>query len=244
MRGHIKTRRNLNFGDFQVFGHLTLPAGSSGERLNALGRVEFEGDGRCKAFEVNGVARVKGDLETETVKVNGKLDVEGGLKVSDRLEVLGSAEAKGQIECGTLAAGGRLVAARVTVAGQAELGGEVRTARGLKAGDIAVGTGSRINGPISGKTIEIGRGLGSGGFWAQVSNWRSIGRMTRVDDVYGREVRVDSYSQAKRIYAETVRMRPGSMADEVNFTKEADISEGVHLERPQRKLEALPDAPL
>lgn len=243
VRGHFKTSGKLSYGDFQVYGQLTLPAGSRGERLNAFGKVEFEGDGYCKAMEVDGVATVRGNLEAGNLKVNGKLQVDGAIAVSERFEVFGSAEAEGRIECGPLVVGGRLVADRVATTGRADLGGEVWTTRGLKAKEVAVGAGSRVNGPIIGDVIEVGRGVELGGFWAQMSSWRSVGRMTRVDDVYAKEARIDRYSQAKRIYAETIKMQNGSMADEVNYTRGADVSEGVHLEKPPRKLEVLPDAP-
>ena len=176
--------------------------------------------------------------------MNGKLDVKGSLKVKERLEVFGSAETKKQVECGEVAVGGRLVADWIVASAKADVGGQVWTGRGLRAKEVAVGTGSRINGPIVGESVEVGKGLVFGGFWAQVSTAHTLGRMTRVDDVFGKDVRIEEYSQAKRIYGETVRMQTGSMADEVNYTREADISEGVHLEKPPRKVERLPGAPL
>jgi cytoskeletal protein CcmA (bactofilin family) len=242
VRGHFRTSGKLTYGTVQVYGHLVLPAGSTGESLTAHGRVEFEGDATCKVLEVNGVAKAQGNLETSNLKVNGKLDVKGSLAVAERFEVLGSAEAKNQIECGALTVGGRLVADRIVASGRAEVGGQVWTSRGLKAKEVVVGAGSRIDGPIAGESVEIGRGLVSGGFWAQMSTLHTLGHLTRVEDVYGKDVRVERYSQAKRIYGETVRMQAGSMADEVNYSKEADISEGVHLERPSKKVDRLPDA--
>ena len=244
VRGHLKTAGQLNYGVIQVYGNLTLPAGSRGERLNTLGKVEFKGDAFCKVIEVNGTAKADGDCGADSMKVNGKLSAEGALKVSDKLEVFGSAETKKDVECGTLVVGGRLVADKISSTGKADVGGQVWTTRGLKAKELAVGSGSRVNGPIVGDAVEVGKGLESGGFWAQVSSWHSVGRLTRVDDVHGKDVRIDRYTQAKRIFAETVRMQSGSMADEVNYTKEADISEGVHLENPPKKVDRLPDPPL
>jgi len=243
IRGHFKSHSKLTFGTIQVYGHLALPAGSTGEKLTALGKVSLGGDVFCKGMEINGVAEAEGNCRAENLKVNGKLAVEGTLRVSEKLEVLGSAETQG-VECGTLTVGGKLAADKISADGQAVLAGEVWTARGLKAKEVAVGVGSRVDGPIVGDVVEVGKGMDIGGFWMQASRWRSLGRMTKVDDVYGREVRVDRLSQIKKIYADTVRMQMGSMADEVNYTKEADVSEGVHLEKSPRKLERLPDAPL
>ena len=243
VRGHFRTSAKLSYGTVQVYGHFALPDGSSGERLTAYGRVEFEGDAHCDVLEVNGVARAAGDLEVTKLKVNGRFEAKGSLKVTENLEVLGSAEVKGGVECGALEVGGRLVAERIGTSGRAELGGQVWTSRGMKAAEVVVGAGSRVNGPISAGSVEIGKGLVYGGFWTQVSALHTLGHPTRVDDVYGKDVRIERYSQAKRIFGETVRMSAGSMADEVSYSKEADISEGVHLEKPPKKIDRLPDAP-
>ena len=244
VRGHFRTFGKLSYGTIQVYGHLTLPAGSEGESLTAHGKVDFEGDAFCKVLEVNGVANAKGDLATDSLKVNGKLDVRGSLKAEEKIEVFGSAETKGKVECGTFLAGGRMVANSVIASGKVDVGGEIWTSRGLKAKEITVGAGSRVNGPVVGEIVEVGKGMVFGGFWANVSTMHTLGRLTRVDDVYGKEVRVEKYSQAKRIFGETIRMQAGSMADEANYTKEADISEGVHLEKPPKKVDRLPEPPL
>jgi cytoskeletal protein CcmA (bactofilin family) len=244
VRGHLRTSGKLSYGTIQVYGHLTLPAGSTGESLTAHGKVDFEGDAFCKALEVDGVANAEGDLGTGNLKVNGKLDVRGSLTAEEKIEVFGSAETKRQVECGTFVVGGRMVASSVIVSGKADVAGQVSTGQGLKAKEVAVGTGSQIDGPVVGEVVEVGKGLMSGGFWANVSTMHTLGRLTRVDDVYGKEVRIEKYSQAKRIYGETIRMQAGSMADEANYTKEADISEGVHLGKSPKKVDRLPAPPL
>ncbi|HYA55872.1 MAG TPA: hypothetical protein VED22_03640 [Nitrososphaerales archaeon] len=244
VRGHFETKEKLAFGSINVFGKMKLPAGSTGERLTALGKIKFEGDASCKVMEVNGVAEVNGDCSAESIKVNGKLSVDGSLTIAEKAEIFGSAEARGKTECGALAVGGRLVSDSIVSHSQAEVAGEVWTTRGLKAKSVQVGTGSRVNGPIIGETVEIGKGLDLRGFWAHATNWRSVGRPTRVDDVYGKEVTIDRYSRAKRIYAQVVKMQGGSMADDVSYTHEADVPAGVHLEGPAKKVASLPDAPL
>ena len=244
VRGHFRTSGRLSYGTIQVYGHLTLPAGSSGESLTAHGKVDFEGDAFCRSLEVDGVANAEGDLATRSLKVNGRLEVKGSLKAEDKIEVFGTAETKGQVECASIAVGGKLVAARVVASARADVGGQLWVPRGLKATEVAVGTGSRINGPVVGDVIGVGEGLVFGGFWAHVSASHTLGRLTSVDDVFGKEVRIEKHAQAKRIYGETIRMQAGSMADEANFTKEADISEGVHLEKPPIKLDRLPAPPL
>ncbi len=244
VRGHFDSTKKLTYGTITVFGKIKLPTESKGERLTALGKVELEGDTSCKVMEVNGVAKVNGDCSTESVKINGKLAVAGSLKVAQKLEVFGTAEMKGKAECGALAVGGRLVSDSVTSGDEASVEGQVWTARGLRAKSVQVGSGSRVNGPIVGDTVEIGKGIDFGGFWANATDWSSMGRMTRVDDVYGKEVRISRYSRAKRVYAEVVKMQGGSIADEVNYTRVADVPAGVHLEKPAKRVARLPDAPL
>lgn len=244
VRGHLTTTKKLAYGQVQVYGHVRLPAGSSGEKLVALGNLEFEGDAACKVIEVNGRARAKGSCTADSVKVNGKLETGGPLRVADHLEVYGVAETKGEIECGRLSVGGRLVAGSIAAAGRAEITGEVSTDRGLKAQVLRVGAGSRVSGSIVGETVEIGTGVDLGGFWAHATNLRSMGKMTRVDDVWGKEVSVERHSQAKRIYGEVVKMQSGSMAEEVNFTKAADVPKSAHIERGPRKVDRLPEPPL
>ena len=244
VRGHFTSAKKLTYGRVQVFGHLQLPAGSSGEQLVALGKVEIDGDTTCKVIEINGVGKVRGNCTASSVKVNGKFEATGSLLVSDRLEVNGSAETKKELECGMLSVGGRLDADSIVATGQAVVAGDVRTGRGLKAKAVQVGTRSRVSGPIIGDTVEVGTSVDLGGFWAHATSLRSIGRMTRVDDIWGREVSINRYSQAKRIYADIVKMQSGSIAWQVNYTKEVDVPEQTKLGEPPKKVERLPEPPL
>jgi len=244
VRGHFTTKKPLTYGQIQVYGHLRLPAGSTGEQIVALGKVELDGDTTCKVIEINGVGKVRGNCKADNLKVNGKFETTGGLRVSDKLEVNGSAETKKELECGRLFVGGRLTADSIVATGQADVAGEIWTEHGLKAKAVRIGTGSRINGPIVGETVEVGTGIDLGGFWAHATNLRSIGRMTRVDDVWGREVDINRYSQAKRVYADVVRMKSGSIADEVNYTKDVDVPDHTHVGKPPKKVERLPEPPI
>ena len=244
VRGHFTTTKKLVYGQVQVYGHLRLPAGSSGAKLVAHGKVEFEGDAMCRVIEIDGAGSVRGSCNADSVKINGTLGASGPLRVSDQLEVYGTAQVRGELECGSLSVGGKLAANSVTSAGRADIAGEVWTSRGLKAQELRVGTGSRVNGPMVGETVEIGAGVDLGGFWASMANLRSMGRMTKVDDVWGKEVRIARYSQAKRVYGEVVRMKSGSVAEEVNYTREVDVPTSAHLESGPKKIDRIPDPPL
>ena len=241
-RGHVITRGALKFGTIQTFGNLTLPRGSAGERLSGLGHIEFEGDAVCRSLEVTGDAMVRGDCEVAEVEVKGRLDVHGKTRAQGKIRVFGTADCRGAVECGALGVSGRLTAERVS-AGGADIVGEVKTSRGLKAKSIAVGRASRVTGALIGEQVDIGKEMDFGSVWG-LPWWRStVGRTTSVEDVYGGSVRIGSNSRARRVYAELVHFEDGAMADEVTYTKEVDLPERHRLTRPPVKTAKLPEPP-
>jgi len=245
VRGHLKTEEPLTYGRTQVFGSMRLPAGSSGQHLSAIGKAEFEGDMRCKEMDVTGTVIVNGNCSAEAVKATGKLSVAGSVTVSQNLEVLGVAEIKRDLECGYLSVGGKLVANSVVARERVDVGGQVSTTKGLKAVSISVGRGSRVNGPIIGDRVEVGKEIPPMGVeWQHQLSSSWTGRLTRVDDVYGKTVRIGPYSQAKRVFAETVEFENGAMADEITYTTEIRLPNNYHLQKPPGKADRLPEPPL
>lgn len=246
VRGHFMTTRKLTYGQLQVFGHLRLPGGSSGERLLAAGKVEFDGDTSCKVLEVNGAAKVQGNCSVDEARVNGKLVVSGDLFVSKKLEVLGTAEVSQELKSENLGVGGRLAAERISVISQADLAGEVETSRGLSAESIIVRKGSRIAGPLVGQEIDVGKDVDSGGGpWGNAwMKWYPIGRVTTVEDLYGKAVRIRTHSRALRVFGEVVEMEEGSMADEVVYTDKVELPKNYHLNKSPVKTTKLPGPPV
>jgi len=249
VRGHFKTTRKLTYGQLKVFGNMVFPAGCVGESLAALGRVEFDGDTTCRALNVKGSAWVKGNCTSENVEVNGKLDVNGSL-TSKKLEILGTTEVKGQLVSDAVRVGGRLVADRVLANEKIEIVGEVLTTKGVKAKTAIIGRGSRVSGQIVGDQIDVGKEIEiadfSGGVWEQISpgRWSTIGKMTRVDDVYGKVVKIWRYSRAKKVFAESVEMGVDAMADKVVYTNDLVLPSRYRIEEQATKATRLPDPPL
>jgi len=242
VRGHFSTTKKLSFGRLQVFGNAILPAGSSGDSLSAMGRVEIEGDSSCKELEVTGSAKVSGNLVTGRVEVKGTLEVAGAFR-SSKLQVWGAAMVKGALECGTLAVGGKIEAESVTASDRVDIVGEARTRRGFKSKTVVVGKGSKVEGPIIADVVEVGSAADPGSMWG-LPWWRgTFGRMTTVDDVYGKEVRIGAQSKARRVFGETVVMEEGTMADEVFYTNEVNLPQKFFITKQPVKTAKLPEPP-
>ena len=245
VRGHLKTEEPLTYGQIQVFGSIRLPAGSSGQHLSAIGKAEFEGDMRCKEIDVAGTVIVNGNCSSETVKAMGKLSVAGSLTASQDLDVLGVVEVKQNLECESLSVGGKLVADSVVAHARADVGGHVMAAKGLKARTVNVGKGSRVNGPTIGDLVEVGKEIPPMTVEGQHPvSFTWPGRMTRVDDVYGKTVRMGPYSQANRVFAETVEIENGAVAAEITYTSGMRLPKNYHLQKPPRRADHLPEPPL
>jgi cytoskeletal protein CcmA (bactofilin family) len=245
IRGHLISANKLAYGNLKVFGHMRLPADSSGERLSALGKVEFEGDAVFKEMEVNGVAKVRGNCDAEHVEVNGKFVVSGSLRVSKRFDVYGVADVNREISCDNLEVEGKLAADIIRISDQAQIVGEVETSQGLKARAIQVGKGSKVKGPLVGEQIELAKEIElKGGIFGQVWKWKSIKRMTKVEDVHGKIVTIGSNSQARHVFGEVVQIEEGGMAEDVTYTKEVRLPKQYHLDKPPLKAARLPDPPI
>jgi cytoskeletal protein CcmA (bactofilin family) len=245
--GHFESTKRLSYGELQVLGHIHLPSGSSGERISIHGNVKFAGDTSCKDMKITGVAKVAGNCSAENIEVLGKFDVSGSLDVSKMLRVFGTMDVKQQLRCEALSLGGKLAAKQVIVDGTAELAGDLTTANGLKARSVVVGGGSRVTGPLVGEEVSVGKkvdlDVGPWGYlWS--GKWLYAGRMTKVEDVYGKSVLIEPYSQARRVFAETVQMDEGSIADEVTYVSDLKIPSHYRLNRPAKKTAKLPDPPL
>jgi cytoskeletal protein CcmA (bactofilin family) len=243
VRGHFSTRSKLTFGHAQVFGHAVFPAGSAGDKLSAVGGVEFDGDATCKDLEVSGSAKAHGSFHAGSVEVKGGLDVARALSVSKELRIYGTGRVGGLLDCGGVRVLGKLTAERVTVAGEADVVGEVSAPRGFEAKSIIVSRGSKVLGPLVGVEVEVGKEMDPGSVWG-LPWWRSaVGRKTKVDDVHGKRVRLWPNSRAGRIFADIVEMDEGSTAAELTYTGEVRLHDNNQLTKPPIKSEKLIDPP-
>ena len=241
VRGHFSTTRKLAFGRLQVYGNMVLPAGSAGEKLSTLGRVEFDGDAFCKELEVTGSARVRGVLSAESFDLKGNLRALEGPHVSKRFQVWGAADVTGPLECETLGVGGRLVAESVSATNRTDIGGEVRTSRGLKSKSVVVGKGSKVTGPIFAMKVEIGSDTDLGSMWG-LPWWRgALGRLTTVEDIHGGDVKIRQHCRVGRVFAKTVELGEGSTAEEIVYTGEVKLPQKYFLTKPLRRVDSLPE---
>jgi cytoskeletal protein CcmA (bactofilin family) len=243
VRGHFTVESKIEFGELKTFGHIKLPADSKGEKLLAFGKADFLGDAFCRVLQVKGVVKVAGDYSAENIEIDGKLEVLGSLNAAKRLEVYGIAEVKKHVKCDEIVVAGKFITDSAFVDGVADIDGEVEVARGLRAKSVQVRKGSKIVGPLTGEQVEIGKVTSSRRLRQWDGRVTRIRRMTEVQDVYGAVVRVGSYSRVKRVFAETVEMDDGSIADEVTYTKNLKLAEKCYLNKPPVKASTLPEFP-
>jgi predicted acyltransferase (DUF342 family) len=255
--GHVRVKgvfvssRPLEFGDLQVYGKCTLPAGCKGQKMSTFGKLSVAGALACEEVKVEGFTEVQGDLSAGKIAVNGWLKVNGSLAVSGALETSGQGEIRDEVRGADLRTGGRFRARKILLTNNAEIAGELlETQQGLKAKSVAVGSGTTCRGPMVAERVELGKSLSSfanwGASWAgQSLRIRAIGRMTNAEDIYGREVVLGKNSRCGRIFASRVEVSEGCTAEQVSYTDEFRAPSGrTFFTRPPEKVDALPPFPL
>ena len=247
--GSFESRSQLEFGDIQVFGHTTLYDKCKGHRISTFGKVSASGDLDCEEIDVDGVTEIHGNCTSKRIQVNGRLRVHGALESTEYIEVYGSVDVQREVKSPNLKIGGRFRALKAEINGDIDLAGVVETAKGLQSNAIIVRSGSKCAGPIIGDRVEVGKsGLVIANWnkkWAgQFAALHLIGKMTRVEDIYGKEVFLGSSSQSGKVYADVVEVNDGTMADEILYTTELRGSvEKALFQHPPRKVTELPTPP-
>ncbi len=245
--GNFQSREDLEFGDLQSFGRAEFLSEARGRKISTSGKVIAARDFQCQEIEVNGVTSIRGNCVTNKIIVNGKLMVDGNLSAVDVIEIYGTGIFQNRVISNDLRLGGRLRAPTVGISGTADIAGSLETTEGLRANLIRVTGGSRCTGPLLGDRIEIGKSK------IIVANWnkkwfgqtialRLVGRMTRVEDVYGKEVFLGSSSQSRKVYGEIVEVGKCAVAEQVTYTKElkGSASSG-RFSKPPQKVSRLPE---
>jgi hypothetical protein len=67
--------------------------------------------------------------------------------------------------------------------------------------------------------------------------------MARVDDVYGKEVVLGAMCKAGCIFADTVKLEQGSVAEQVTYTAELKMDFGAAVSETPKKVTELPKPP-
>jgi len=216
------------------------------EIFNTLGNTSVVGNLDCDVMEIGKVTKIQGNCVAKTVGVNGQLLLRGTLESAEYVVIYGSADVSQVIKSRSLKIGGKFRALRAEIDGEIDLAGEAQTAQGLLGNTVIIATGSKCRGPIVGDRVEVGK---SGAVladrrdsWAgQSLKLRIIGKGTRVEDVYGKLVRLGASSQSNNVYSEIVEFEQGAIANQVQYTGEirGPIQTG-HFQRTPRKVTKLP----
>lgn len=251
--GRFEGRSKLEFGDLQVFGHTTFGDSCKGRRMSTFGKVSAASDLECEEIDIEGVTEIHGNCIAKKVEVNGKLDVHGSLISSESVEIYGTADVQRELKSASLRIGGKFRGCRISraeISGDIDLAGAVETLKGLQGNFVVIRSGSRVSGPIVGNLVEVGKsGLVVANWnkkWAgQIAAIHMIGKMTRVEDVYGKEVHLGASSQSGKVYADVVEVSVGTMADEILYTTELrGPVEKSYFQHPPRKVSEVPVPPI
>ena len=125
------------------------------EDLEVSGRTSM-GGGTYGRVEVNGMAKMQGDIACETCEVNGSAQVDGSLRVEGRLEVNGRMSVDGAVWAGVFEINGLCdVDGNCEVAERAEVSGMARIEGALRAGVLKIGGRVQVEGPIEAERVHV-----------------------------------------------------------------------------------------
>ena len=244
--GKFESSSALKFGDLQVLGRTNLPGGCIGDKIQSTGKLVVSGDLECKEVDAHGVAEIRGHCKSTKVEVGGKLEIYGSLQVADRVEIYGTTVVHDELTCASLVIGGKFRAKKAIVGGEIDIAGDSETREGLRGNVVYVRGGSTCGGPIVGNRVDIG------GSKMIVANWSRkwmgqsavihlVGKMTRVEDVYGGTVTLGKSTRCRKVFGDTVEVQNGVVAEEIVYTRELRGDLGrVYFSQPPRKVSDLP----
>jgi cytoskeletal protein CcmA (bactofilin family) len=216
------------------------------DRFNALGNASVTGNLDCDDLEISKVTKVQGNCIAKTVGVNGQLRLQGTLDSVESVVIYGLAYVSQVVKSTSLKIGGKFQALRAEIGGEIDLAGEAETTQGLLGNTVIITTGSKCTGPIVGDRVEVGKSGAVLADWrkswaGQSLKLRVIGKGTRVEDIYGKLVRLGASSQSNKVYSEIVEFEQGAIANQVQYTGEirGPIQTG-HFQHTPRKVTKLP----
>jgi cytoskeletal protein CcmA (bactofilin family) len=246
--GKFEASAPLEFGNLQVLGHMSFASKSRGRKISTFGKLSAGGDLECEEIDVQGVTEIRGNCRSKKIRVSGKLSVGENLD-SDELVNLGVTELQGEFRGATLRIAGKFRARSIVVTAEFAVAGIAETQLGMKAAKINVDSGSRCQGPLVGDQVIIGKSSGilldaEKSWMGQLATLRLVGKMTRVDDIYGKYVHLGRLSTCRKVFAEVVEVEEGAIAEEIQYTTELMGNlEKTHINQPHRA-SRLPKPPL
>lgn len=216
------------------------------DKFNTLENTSVIGNLDCCEMEISKATKVQGNCVAKNVGVNGHLRVQGTLEAAQSVVIYGLVNVSQVVKSPSLKIGGKFKALRANIDGEIDLTGEAETNQGLMGSTVIVETGSKCAGPIVANHIEIGKSgavlADRRGSWAgQSLKLRVIGKGTRVDEIYGKLVRLGASSQSNKVYSEIVEFEQGAVSNEVQYTSEirGPFHTG-HFRQLPRKITRLP----
>lgn len=182
-------------------------AGGQYHRVNIDGMAKLDGDLDCTSLNVNGTLKIYGSLYTESASVNGMAKVEGelgctSLDVNGTLGVHGATRAESTTVSGMCTINGPLVSSRVRIDGMTTVNGNLATP------EFTVNGKCTVRGRVDGERIDIG-GMATidgdvQGETISVQGNIKVGGLLNADTV---EIRLYTSSSAKEVGGERIDIR-------------------------------------
>ncbi|MDQ0172450.1 polymer-forming cytoskeletal protein [Paenibacillus tundrae] len=176
-------------------------------RVNIDGMAKLDGDLDCTSLNVNGTLKIYGALYTESVTVNGMAKVEGELQttsldVNGTMGVHGPARAETTTVNGMCTINGPLVSSRVRVDGMTTINGALATP------ELTVNGKCNVRGRVDSERIDIG-GMATidgdvQGESISVQGNLKVGGLLNADTV---EIRLYTSSSAREVGGERIDIR-------------------------------------
>jgi len=196
-----------------------------GMRVSVGGALSVDGSIEVDEVDVGGTLTIKGSVKSKEVVVGGRLKVDGNASVENRMDVGGVVKISGELKAGTVKVGGALEA-EVCFADIVEVGGKVKTERGLKAKVFGIGKGGRIIGPVVAEDLKIGPGANA-------------------EDVYAGRLELEENSSAHNVYAREAYLKHGCrVTGELLYVEKLEMEQKVKTYSEPQKVEKLPEPPI
>lgn len=192
--------------DLNVTGSRKTEGGEY-HRVNIDGMAKLDGDLDCSFLSVNGTLKIYGSLFSDSTTVNGMAKVEGELRtqsldVNGTLGVLGAARAENTNVNGMCTINGPLVSSRFRVDGMATVKGD------LSSPEFTVNGKCNVHGRVDGERIDIGGMVTiDGDVQGETVNVQGnikVGGLLNADSV---DIRLYTSSSAREVGGERIDIR-------------------------------------
>jgi len=198
---------------------------SSGRTIDVGGVVHVSGTLKFEDVDVGGTIEISGNADGTDVDVGGLFKVGGNLNLTGELEVGGKCRIDGTINSQRIDIGGAIEAFQIYAA-SIEVGGSIKTEKGVKANTIEIGDRGRVRGSLVADAIRIGE-------------------RADVEELYGKNIVLEESCRAKLVHGVDLRIESRCRIEgAVLYTGSMNADDDVSFSVEPKKVESLPDAPL